>query len=311
MIKNKKQIFDNEIDNRIKEITTENYVVPTMSPDIKKIYLHKLTLLSRPPVSKSPTLRPTIWNTHLFKEVRMGTIATIMIILGLVLGGTTATVYASEDDLPNQFLYPVKILSENIRGDLAKDIDQKLELALQNAETRVEEINQLKANGLMPPEAVYANLQMQIERAILLVTQSGEENLEPALLRIRDRLQIQDKLLGEGNDDPILLRTRTILQDRIQLINTGLGNLNGFYYEAQNGWENIPLMNHGDTQQTQTQNQNKEQNPGNNQSTTSTGNISKTTTPQVGIGNGSTEGNPSSGNNVSTKTPIQNGSGKK
>jgi hypothetical protein len=97
---------------------------------------------------------------------------------------------------------------------------------------------------------------MKIQQAIQLATQLGEENLEPALLQIRERLQIQVQLLGEGNLEPVMLRTRETLRERIQLVDTGLGNISGFYSEAQNGWENTPLMNQGEDHQLQNQEQN-------------------------------------------------------
>jgi len=108
------------------------------------------------------------------------------------------------------------------------------------------------------------------------------------------------------------LRTRTLLQERIQLVNTGLGNLNGFYYEAQNGWENTPLMNQGDSQQIQEMNQNQEQAPGNNQGPANNGTTNETGTPQsTNGGNEATGGSNNPGNGSPTKTPPQNGPGKK
>lgn len=304
----KSEKYEQEIRERLEELTATNNALPVLSPDIKRRYLLKANSLAKKAVSKPPISRPTIWTTQLFKEVRMGTIATIVIILGLVLGGTSATAYASQDDLPNQFLYPVKILSENIQAGLTTNNETKLALALEFAETRVDEIVQLKAEGLMPPEPVYANLEMQIQKAITLATQLGESDLEPALLKIRDRLQIQERLLSNDDQDPVLLRTRTLLQERIQLVNTGLGNLNGFYYEAQNGWENTPLMNQGENQQIQEMNQNQEQAPGNNQGPASNGATDGAGTPQsTNTGNGATGGSNNPGYGSPTKTPLQNG----
>jgi hypothetical protein len=312
MSNKKSQLYEQEIKERLAELSATKNILPDLSSAVKAKYIQKANLLAKKAVSKSPLSRPTIWTTQLFKEVRMGTIATIMIILGLVLGGTSATAYASQDDLPNQFLYPVKILSENIQADLTTNNETKLALALEFAETRIEEIVQLKAEGLMPPEPVYANLEMQIQKAIMLATQLGESKLEPALLQIRDRLQIQEKLVSQDDQDPILLRTRTLLQERIQLVNTGLGNLNGFYYEAQNGWENTPLMNQGDTQQNQEMNQNQEQAPGNGQGSPTNGTTIETGTPQsTNNGSGATGGSNNPGYGSPTKTPLQNGPGKK
>ncbi len=313
-MKNKlEQSFEQELKKRFVELNSSQLSMPVIDPGIKQKYLLKIKQLSNKPVSKSSVSRLTLWNNILHKEFRMGTIATIMIILGLVLGGTSATAYAAQDDLPNQFLYPVKLLTEDIQSGLTTNTQAKLDLALEFAETRINEIIQLKEEGLVPPEPVYANLEMQIQNAIMLSTQLGENNLEPALLQIRDRLQIQEQLMDKDDQSPTLLRTRTLLQERIQLIDTGLANLNGFYYEAQNGWENTPLMNQGENQNIKQQNQNQEQAPGNNQgpnldgTTNNSGTVISTPT-----GNGVTTGGTNNpGYGYPTTTPKQNGSGKK
>ena len=303
MKKNKSIAFEKELESRLYDLAEAENSSVLISGDIRNEYLRKVNLISKKPVSKPILRRPRYWKLPILKELKMGTIATIMIILGLLLGGTTATAYAAQDALPTDTLYPVKVLTENIQADLTSNPDLKLELALQFAETRIDEINQLKEEGLMPPEPVYANLQMQIQRAIELATQLGEQSLEPALLQIRDRLQNQVQLLGEDSEDPVLLRTRTLLQERIQLVDTGLGNLNGFYYEAQNGWENTPLMNQGEDQQIQQQQQS-----GNaSQNGVSETDPSETPVPGEGNGESGINGNPNGGS--STKTPVKNGTG--
>ncbi len=303
MKKNNSIAFEKELESRLLDLAEAEQNTLQVSASSRNDYLRKANLISRKPVSKPILGRPIYWKLPILKELKMGTIATIMIILGLLLGGTTATAYAAQDALPTDTLYPVKVLTENIQADLTSNPDLKLELALQFAETRIDEITQLKEEGLMPPEPVYANLQLQIQRAIELATQLGEQNLEPALLQIRERLQNQVQLLGEGGEDPVMLRTRTLLQERIQLIDTGLGNVNGFYFEAQNGWENTPLMNQGEDQQIQQQQQN---------GTASQNGVSETDpseTPEPGEGNGGSgvNGNPNGGS--ASKTPIKNGTG--
>ena len=313
-MKNKQeQPFEKDLRGRIAEINSSQISMPTINPVVRQKYLLRVKQLTNQPVSKPSFSRLTLWNTIFHKEFRMGTIATIMIILGLVLGGTSATAYAAQDDLPNQFLYPVKLLTEEVQSGLTTDTQAKMELALEFAETRINEIIQLKEEGLLPPEPVYANLEMQIQNAIMLSTQLGESKLEPALLQIRDRLQIQEKLMGKGDQSPTLLRTRTLLQERIQLIDTGLGNLNGFYYEAQNGWENTPPMNQGEDQTIKKQEQIQEQAPGNNQGPNLDGttNNSGTVISTPSGNGGTTGGNNNPGYGYPTTTPGQNGPGKK
>lgn len=294
------QSFDRELEKRFQELSSTEGAYPPLSAEVRNKYLRKANLITSQSVSKLNATRHKDWNFPILKELKMGTIATIMIILGLMLGGTTATAYAAQDALPTDTLYPVKLLTEDIQFDLTGNTAAKLELALQFAETRIDEILQLKEEGLMPPEGVYAELQNQIHQAILLSTQMGESNLEPSLLKIRDRLQDQLQLMGGTGDGPILLRTRTLLQERLQLIETGLGNLNGFYYEAQNGWDNTPLMNQAEDSQNHLQNGIFGQQP------TITGNTDLTPGPQNGNGEGVTNGD-GTGSGVPSKTPAKNG----
>jgi hypothetical protein len=281
---------DGEIEKRVHELAAVAHRKPAAAIQARAKFLTQANAIHQSRVSKSLSKRPIYWKLPILKEFKMGTITAVLLILGLLLGGTTATAYASQDAMPDGVLYPVKLVTEGLQSDLASSPEAKLEFALQFAETRIQEITQLQEEGLMPPESVFLNLQMQIQQAIQLATQLGEENLEPALLQIRERLQIQLQTLGEGNLDPVMLRTRETLRERIQLVDTGIGNINGFYNEAQNGWENTPLMNQGEDQQLQ----NQEQNAGYDQVTPEPGN---TDAPgeQDGSGPNANDGTPNYG----------------
>jgi hypothetical protein len=279
-----------EIENRVHEVASVTNRKPIAASQSRSKFLTQANAIHQSRVSKSLTKRPNYWRLPILKEFKMGTITTVLLILGLLLGGTTATAYASQDAMPDGVLYPVKLVTEGLQSDLSGSPEAKLEFALQFAETRVEEITQLQEEGLMPPESVFLNLQMQIQQAIQLATQLGEDNLEPALLQIRERLQIQLQMLGDGNLEPVMLRTRDTLRERIQLVDTGIGNLSGFYNEAQNGWENTPLMNQGKEQQLQIQ----EQNSGYDQVTPEPGSNS-TPGQQDGSGPNTNDGTPNFG----------------
>lgn len=247
---------DGEIEKRVRELASVAHRKPAAATEARAKFYTQASAIHQSRVSKSLSKRPNYWKLPILKEFKMGPITAVLLILGLLLGGTTATAYASQDAMPDGVLYPVKLVTEGLQSDLSRSPEAKLEFALQFAETRIEEITQLQEEGLMPPESVFINLQMQIQQAIQLATQLGEENLEPALLQIRERLQIQLQTLGEGNLEPVMLRTRETLRERIQLVDTGIGNISGFYNEAQNGWENIPLMNQGEDQELKNQEQN-------------------------------------------------------
>ena len=133
----------------------------------------------------------------------MGTLITIVVILGLALGGTSA-VYAAQDDLPGEPLYQVKLLSEEARLDLAADPEKKMDLDLQFALRRLDEIEEMIEAGLEPPDMSFARLENQLMHAVGQATLLDEEEVPGALLRIRQTLQERVRLPGfsAGNSAP-------------------------------------------------------------------------------------------------------------
>ncbi len=59
----------------------------------------------------------------------------------------TGGVYASERALPGDILYPIKILTENVRVSLASMSEEKATLNAENALKRLDEIQELQTNG--------------------------------------------------------------------------------------------------------------------------------------------------------------------
>lgn len=68
-------------------------------------------------------------------------LAGVALVTLLVFSGS---VYASQNSLPGDVLYPAKILSEKIRGSLAWSEEKKAEVAAEIALTRLEETEELK-----------------------------------------------------------------------------------------------------------------------------------------------------------------------
>ena len=80
----------------------------------------------------------------------MKLIVSTLLIVGLLFGGN-ATVAAAQDDLPNQSLYQFKLLSEDIRLWFVSDPNQQIEMLMQQAQNRLEEMRSLTAEGVTPP----------------------------------------------------------------------------------------------------------------------------------------------------------------
>ena len=84
------------------------------------------------PVSVKPNRRHNTWIQSIFakKESKsmFTAIASFIVALTLAFGGAGATVYAAQDSLPNDFLYPVKTFSEDFQLAFQNDDFDELTL---------------------------------------------------------------------------------------------------------------------------------------------------------------------------------------
>ena len=171
----------------------------------------------------------------------MNTILSVFVIASLLFGGG-ATVNAAQNDLPNEPLYGVKILSEDVGLRFQNDPQEKVSDLMALVQTRVQEMTRLIDSGQTPPESVELRLEQHIQQALQICTTMDDPTLEQTLLQIRDQLrqrdQDMDQLRIHATQDaqPILDRTRTMLQQRLHLVEDGLVNHEAFRNAARNGF---------------------------------------------------------------------------
>jgi hypothetical protein len=202
------------------------------------------------PVSAAPQSRLNHWKNTIRgffrpqqeRKPMFSTFGTILLIAALLLGGGGATAVAAQTAEPDGALYLVKVWSEEVRFDLARTDQNRLELALQFANRRMAEIQNQFALGEVPDEALQLRLQNQLELALRLAAGLPPEEAPGALLRVqtafqnqlraaeawqiagpageqvreqvRAMLQERLNLCAEGLQDPLLLRQR--MQERLQ-----------------------------------------------------------------------------------------------
>ena len=174
----------------------------------------------------------------------MNLMISTLVIASLLFGGGTA-VYAAQDDLPNEPLYAVKMWSEETSLQLQNNPQAKADYLMTMAQTRIEEMAQLAADGEPIPDELPLLLQQHIEQALQLCQELDEVTCDQTRLQIRDRLQEQDhlmhQLLIDAPEDaqPILLRTRDMLRIHLQQVEDGLlpgdTNQNMLQNQNQNG----------------------------------------------------------------------------
>lgn len=174
----------------------------------------------------------------------MTALTTLLVILGLAFGGTGATVYAAQGSQPDQPLYPVKILSEDLRFQLTTQEQSQLELALQFASRRVEEAAQMTAAGENPPEAVLSRWQQEMDLALWLAAGQQDADLVAALEQIQTRLRDQEQMMTQTgvcvNTEAACEQLRLRLQDRLRLTEDGLMAPETFQQRLRTGVQQTP-----------------------------------------------------------------------
>ncbi len=174
-------------------------------------------------------------------------LTTILVILGLLFGGSGATVYAAQGSMPGEFLYPVKAWSENARSDLTTNPEARYQLMLQLAEQRTEEIQFMAQNGALNGvengDQQIQRLQLHLDEALRQMSRLQDKDMEQALDQMRDRLRQQDQTLQQTQlktgpqAQAVLMRARTTLQTRQQWVDAGLADPQDFRWQAQNGFQ--------------------------------------------------------------------------
>lgn len=85
---------------------------------------------------------PTQW-----LDVVRGPVLAVMSIMGIVAGGSIMSVSAAEQSLPGDFLYPIKLVSEQTQLIFAKSKSEKIKLKTGFVERRVKEIQAMAASN--------------------------------------------------------------------------------------------------------------------------------------------------------------------
>jgi hypothetical protein len=170
---------------------------------------------------------------HLYRTKKenfamFGTLGTILLIFSLALGGGGVTLAASQYSTPDQPLYPLKTWSEEVRLQITQKEQVQLQLALAFAERRALEMQAMLKQGEVPPEAIRARWQAEIERAFQLAAGQPDAAMLRALAQIREQLKQQEQVFNQlgpqayGEAEAVLARVRTQLRLRLEQCEQGL-----------------------------------------------------------------------------------------
>ena len=125
---------------------------------------------------------------RLFERLPSPALFASALILFVLLLASVATVFAAQGSLPGQPLYGVKTLSEETRLALSSDPEAKINLALEFAGRRITELPTAAQIGTPQLDATLARFQQQLNLALQVAASLDEDQIIPALQRIRLKL---------------------------------------------------------------------------------------------------------------------------
>jgi uncharacterized membrane protein YgcG len=189
-----------------------------------------------PPVSNLEPSRPNRWQdrfrafgllTRREKRPVLNAVMTVLLVLGAVFGGGATAVAASQNAQPDNALYFVKTVSENVRMDLEADPQARLDLALQYTARRMAETRTMLAAQDEAPDSLMLRFESQLQQALTLAAGMPNGEALQALARVRDQARVQDQTMAQmqlhaASALQTRTRVRTMLQTQEELAQAGL-----------------------------------------------------------------------------------------
>ncbi len=160
--------------------------------------------------------------------------ASVLLALILTFGAVGGTVYASQDSLPNQALYGVKIFAEDVRLSLANQPQEKISLLEKFSQRRIEELQGSSEQGYELPQQTLLRLEQHTETMFELAAEQDEQDISQSLRQIRSMLQVHEESINQlknkqnGNAAQALSRVQERLITKIQYAERGIENPTDF-----------------------------------------------------------------------------------
>lgn len=171
-------------------------------------------------------------------------LAGVFAVLLIALTSLGGTVYAAQSSLPDDLLYPVKTLTEDIQIGLESDPEDQLDLYASFTNRRLEEIQAQINAGEEVSDKALDRLEQQTEKMLQQAAQVGEKGLEKALLQVQQNLQKQNQLMEKlekqtpGGGAPGLVKAQEKIRERLELVENGLNEPQGFQEKMKERKEN-------------------------------------------------------------------------
>lgn len=133
------------------------------------------------------------WRGMRLSFARLFPILLVAFLGAAIFGG--AVVWAANDSLPGELLYPVKLATEDVRLALPSTPQGQVGLTLDLVATRAGEIEALAQAGEQVPDGTVARMERHIERALTRAASASDAALDGLLLQITERTSTQAQRL--------------------------------------------------------------------------------------------------------------------
>ncbi|NQS91115.1 MAG: hypothetical protein HQ574_01785 [Chloroflexi bacterium] len=167
---------------------------------------------------------------------RLAAIFTVLLVALSSIGGTA---YAAQASQPDDFLYPVKILTEDIQIGLENDPEDRLDLFISFAARRLAEIQaQVDAGEEVSTDAL-TRLESHTHQMMQEAAQMSAGNVENALRQVQQALELQNEVMTKlqtqtpGGGEPGLVKAQEEVESRLQLVENGINEPQGFQEQMQ------------------------------------------------------------------------------
>jgi hypothetical protein len=171
------------------------------------------------PAQSRHTNEKAVWRKERFPMLALARGALIVVF---ALGGTAGTALAAQTSQPDDALYPVKLMTEDLQLALATNPQTDLDLLLGWIAERVDEMAAMEAEGEPIPQRTAERLQMQLEQALQLASELDDHAMVQALEQIRVTTQQQIQRMeqlrlnaSQANDEVLQLMQQNMNQIRV------------------------------------------------------------------------------------------------
>jgi len=204
-------------------------------------YLTQIKSLKPRPAAQNKPSRRSMANGRRSWVTKFAAIAAVLLVVLSSLGGT---VYAAQASGPDDLLYGVKTLTEEIQVYLETDPEDKLDLYVSFANRRLQEIQAQVDAGEPVSDKALALLDKHTQKMLEQAAKLNDKGFDNALSQIEENLQKQNQMMAEmGKEQPQggapgLLKAQEKIRERLELVENGKNEPQGFKDKVREQKEN-------------------------------------------------------------------------